>query len=135
MVRSLRRISHDLVILARALATPLPEPVRDRLAAPARQVSAAIEQFLAALADALKQGTAPPALDPVKQAIGGYEGEIAEVRRAGLIVPLPADDAERIFGVAFALQQLLGNLEDLGKRTAESARVAATATAATPAGG
>ena len=121
LVRSLRRISHDLVMLARALETPLPEAVRDRVAALARQVAVAIDAFLAGLADALRKGAAPPALEPVKQAIADYQTAIADIRRDGVIVPLSADDAEHIFGVAFALQQLLGNLEDLANRAGDVA--------------
>lgn len=131
MVRSLRRVSHDLVILSRALRTPLPGSVCDRLVGPAQQVSAAIDGFLARLADALTQGTAPPSLDPVKQAVDAFTDCIAGLRRAGLIVPLATDDAERIFGAAFALQQLLGNIEDLANRAREVARPSESVSAVT----
>jgi len=131
LVRSLRRISHDLVMLARALPTPLPEPVRGRLAKPAQRAAAALDAFLAGLAEALKQGAASPSLEPVKQSVADYEAAIAAIRRDGLIVPLPAEDAERIFGVAFALQQLLGNIEDLANRATEVARPSASVKAIT----
>lgn len=121
LVRSLRRISHDLVMLARVLRTPLPEPVQTRLAEPLQRVAAAIDTFLAGLADALKQGSAPPPLDPVKQAVAEFDAAIGGVRRDGLIAPLSVEDAERIFGVTFALQQLLGDIEDLANRAAEVA--------------
>jgi hypothetical protein len=121
LVRSLRRISHDLVILARALPAPLPEPMRGRLAEPAQRVAAAVDGYLAAIAEALKQGAAPPAFDRVKQAAAGFDEAIAGVRHDGLIVPLAVADAERIFGVAFGLQQLFANIEELANRAAEIA--------------
>ena len=118
-VRSLRRISHDLVMLSRARSVPLPDSVRSRLAAPAAQVSAAVDAFLAELSDVLKRGAAPPSLAPVTAAVADYETALAAIRGGGLIVPLPADDAERIFGVAFALQQMVGNLNDLANRAGD----------------
>lgn len=124
LVRSLRRISHDLVILSRVLSAPLPEPVRGRLAGPGQHVAAAIDTYLVVLADVLKQSKAPASIDPVTQVAAAFDDAIAGVRRDRLIVPLPAEDAERIFGVAFGLQQLLANLQDLANRVAEIARPA-----------
>ena len=51
--------------------------------------------------------------------VSAYEDTIAELRRDRLIVPLMAEDAERVFGTAFALQQLVGNLADLTDRVGE----------------
>jgi len=53
------------------------------------------------------------------QVVSKYEDVIAELRRDRLIVPLTAEDAERVFGTAFALQQLVGNLADVAERVGE----------------
>lgn len=119
LVRSLRRISHDLIMLARALPKPLPEPLSTRLARPAKRFAGAAGVFFTELADALNRKGALPPLVPLKQALSEYEDVIAELRRDRLIVPLNADDAERVFGTAFALQQLVGNLADLAERVGE----------------
>ena len=55
LVRSLRRISHDLIMLARALPKPLPEPLSGRLAGPAKRFGGAAGEFLTELADALNR--------------------------------------------------------------------------------
>lgn len=121
LVRTIRRLSHDLVMLARALPSPLPEPARQRLAEPAADVSAGIAGFLADTAGALsRRAPAPvPSLQAVSDALAGYETAMAELRRDRVIAALPAEDAERIFGAAFALQQIGRNLEELAGRAAD----------------
>jgi hypothetical protein len=119
LVRSLRRISHDIIMLARVLSNPLPEPLSVRLAGPAKRVGSAAGEFLTKLVDALNRNTAVPPLVSLKQALSEYEQTIAELRRDRLMVPLSAEDAERVFGTAFALQQLVGNLADLADRVGE----------------
>jgi len=119
LVRSLRRIRHDLIMLARALPKPLPEPLSGRLAGPAKRVGAATTEFLADLANALTRNVAASPLVPLQQALSEYEDAISELRRDRLIVPLPSEDAERVFGSAFALQQLVGHLADLADRVGE----------------
>jgi uncharacterized membrane protein YccC len=119
LVRSLRRISHDLITLARVLPKPLPEPLSTRLTGPAKRFGGAVAEFLTELAHALNRKTAVPPLVPLQQALSEYDDAIAELRRDRLIVPLTGEDAERVFGTAFALQQLVGNLADLADRVGE----------------
>jgi hypothetical protein len=118
-VRSLRRISHDLIMLARALAKPLPEQLSRRLAGPAEQFGRAAGEFLTELADALNHNGPVPTLVAVQQALSEYDDALSELRRDWLIVPLTAEEAERVFGTAFALQQLVRNLADLTERVGE----------------
>jgi hypothetical protein len=118
-VRSLRRISHDLIMLARALARPLPEPLSGRLAGAAKRFGGEAGEFLTELAAALKRTASVPSLLPLQRALSKYEDTIAELRRDRLIVPLTAEDAERVLGTAFALQQLVSNLADLADRAGE----------------
>jgi hypothetical protein len=60
-----------------------------------------------------------PSLAPLQQALSNYEDTMAKLRRDRLIVPLTAEDAERVFGTAFSFQQLASNLADLADRVAE----------------
>ena len=122
LVRTMRRISHDLVMMARAVPTPLPEPARSRLAEPAQRTSAAIAAFVGETATALARRTEAPPLEPAAESISDYEAAMAGLGRDRPIVPLPAEDVERVFGFAFALQQMRRNLEELAGRTGEMAR-------------
>jgi hypothetical protein len=62
-----------------------------------------------------------PTLVSLRQGLSEYDDAIAALRRDRLIVPLKAEDAERVFGTAFALQQLVRNLADLTERVGELA--------------
>jgi hypothetical protein len=108
-------------MLARALQKPLPEPLSGRLASPGKRFGDAAGEFLTGLADALKRNGPVPTLVPLQRALSEYENAISELRRDRLIVPLSAEDAERVFGTAFSLQQLVGNLADLTDRVGELA--------------
>jgi len=68
------------------------------------------------------RNTVVPSLVPLEQGLSKYENAISELRRARLIVPLSTEDAERVLGTAFALQQLVGNLADLADRVGDLSR-------------
>jgi len=50
---------------------------------------------------------------------GGYDTEMAALRREGLTRPLPADDVERLFTLGFALDQLRQHFKNLARCVAE----------------
>jgi antitoxin (DNA-binding transcriptional repressor) of toxin-antitoxin stability system len=75
--------------------------------------------FLTELADALKHNGPVATLVPLQQALSEYDDAILELRRDRRIVPLTAEETERVFGTAFALQQLVRNLVDLTERVSE----------------
>lgn len=120
IVRTLRRTSHDLVMIARVRSAALPEPIRTLLAPPAAAVSNAIGDFLAGLDAALTGHGAAPSTAAISEAMQHYGAAMAEMRRQGLTRDLPAEAVEPVFGLAFALEQLFGNLQDLGERIAEA---------------
>src|SRR6266446_1235743 len=62
LVRTLRRLSHDLVIIARALTEPLAEPVTARLAPPVAGIAATLSVALTGIGAALATRSAPPHL-------------------------------------------------------------------------
>ncbi|MGH7052447.1 MAG: FUSC family protein [Stellaceae bacterium] len=120
IVRTLRRASHDLVMISRVRSAALSEPIRALLTPPAAAVSAAVRDFLTGLDAALAGRGAAPATAAIGEAMQQYGAAMAEVRRQGLTRDLPAEAAEPVFGLAFALEQLCGNLQDLGERIAEA---------------
>jgi uncharacterized membrane protein YccC len=121
LLRTLRRLHHDLSLLGAALAEPPPEIVAGRLRAP---TAAALAALAAALRDggaALAAHIAPPPLDDVAAAVAGHEAAMAELRREGTLRGLDGEAVGRVFALAFVLEQMHGNLADLAARTGELA--------------
>jgi hypothetical protein len=77
---------------------------------------------LRASAAALSTRTAPPPLDALQAALDGYDAEFAAMRREGLTRDLPDDAVERVFVLAFALEQLRRNFNDLARCVTEFAQ-------------
>ena len=122
LLRTLMRLRHDLVMLRRATAQPLPsgeiagtlQPRLDAVATPAAQ-------FLLDAARALDDHTAPPATAATHAGLAAYAEEISRLRDQGLTRALPGDALERLFALGFALDQLGRDLDDLAARTQEIA--------------
>jgi uncharacterized membrane protein YccC len=123
LVRNLRRLSHDLVTISRVLSTALPETLRPRLAGPAKALSAAFGAAVGGIGDALVTATPPPSLDGVAAAIAEYQTAMRALRSEGVTRSLTDDDVERVFGLAFALEQMCRNLNELASRTREAVGV------------
>jgi uncharacterized membrane protein YccC len=122
LVRTVFRLRNDLVMIGRAGAEPLPEPIVLRLAEPLAQVSQAGQGFLRACAVALRERKTPPPLDAVEQTLGNFVATIEQMRREGVTRELPADSLGRLFALGFALEQLRQNFEDFRDRVTECAR-------------
>jgi uncharacterized membrane protein YccC len=124
LLRTLLRLRHDLVMVGRAAAAPLPERFQARLGPLLRRFGEAGGECLRACGVALKAGGEPPPLDAVETALDAFAAEIAAVRREGWTRDLPIDDVERIFTLGFALEQLRRNFNDLARCLAEFAQPA-----------
>lgn len=124
LLRTLLRLRHDLVMIGRAAIAPLPEPFRTRLEAPLAQASVAIADYTRGSGAALLAHRGPPSLDAVDAALKIYAAEIDELRREGLTRSLSGDEAERIFALGFALEQMHSNFKDLARCVADWAGVA-----------
>ena len=119
LLRTVLRLRHDVVMIGRAGATPLPAELQARLAGVLAAVRQAVAAYLNRAADALRHGGAPPPIAAVNDALDNYHEQIAEVRRDGLTRLLPADAAERFFALGFSLDQMRQNLLDLDRRLSE----------------
>jgi uncharacterized membrane protein YccC len=119
LLRTLRRIRHDLVMIGRAVSAPLPEPVRARLAPPLARVAAAACDFLRGTGEALTAGREPPALDAAPAALASYAGAMEAMRHDHATLDLSGDAAARIFALGFGLEQLGQNFADLRERVVE----------------
>lgn len=116
--RALRRLRHDLVMIGRAAAEPLPQEARARLAPVLARVSDTGAEFLRASGAALMRRQPPPDFTGVDEALADYAVEIAAMRaQAGK--ELPGETAERITALGFALDQLRRDCKDLACRIGE----------------
>jgi uncharacterized membrane protein YccC len=122
VLRTVRRLSNDLIMIGRAAAEPLPEPLAARLAPALARVSEAAAGFLRDTGAALAARRPPPPLDAVDAAFDAYAAEMAELRRARLTQDQPADAVGRLFALGFALEQLRRDFTDIGSRAADLAR-------------
>ena len=121
LVRTLRRTSHDLVIVARTLPRPLPEPVRERLVESASALGATLAATMTALRAALTEGADPPAAGSLDATFAAHAEAMSGLRRDGLTRALGDADVERVFGLYFGLEELHRNLDELIARVAELA--------------
>jgi uncharacterized membrane protein YccC len=120
LVRTLRRLSHDLIIIARALLpAPLTETAATRLAQPVATIAAALAAAFTQIGAALASRSDPPDLAAVAQALAGFEAELSALRRDGVTRALPEEAVERIFGLAFGFEQIGRNLAELAGRVRE----------------
>lgn len=119
LVRTMRRLRHDLVMVWRAALEPLPEPFKARLGPQLTQVGAVMADYLDACARALLARRGPPPMDAVTAALGGYATEMAALRQEGLTRTLPAHSTEHIFALGFALDQVRHHLTDLARCVTE----------------
>jgi uncharacterized membrane protein YccC len=124
LVRTIFRLRNDVVMIGRAAAEPLPEPIGARLSEPLEQVSQAAQGFLRACADALRDRKHPPVLDAVEQALANFIATVEGLRREGATRALPAENLGRLYALEFVLEQLRQNSGDFRNRVIECARAA-----------
>jgi hypothetical protein len=121
LVRTLLRLRHDLVMIGRAAAAPLPISLHERLK-PLAEVAAALGDFLRASAAALLARHLPPDIDGVESALDSCAAAVATVRDNGLTRCLSTEETERFFALCFGLEQMRHNLRDLHRCVAEWAQ-------------
>lgn len=122
-----KRLRNDAVMLLRAAAKPLPEPLGGRLAPIVDAVITEASAFLQALATAMETGGVLPASDRLRDALSAYRTEIDAIRSAGLFRSLPAPEVERLASLGFALEQLGDDLIALAAQCAHYAQPPAPA--------
>jgi uncharacterized membrane protein YccC len=120
--RTLLRLRHDLVILARAAARPLPEALAQRLGPLIARVATTASEFLRESATALVEHCDPPPLAPADAALTAFDSEVVALRSEGLTRAVSTDEVERLFALGFALDQLFRDCADLAQRVQEYAQ-------------
>lgn len=122
LLRTLLRLRHDLVILGRAAAVPLPEVFQKRFGPAVLRFAAIAAELLRDMAQALVAGRAPPPLETLEASLEDFTATFAAVRQDKLTVGLPVETVERIFALGFALEQLRQHLRDLHRCVQEAAK-------------
>ena len=120
LVRTLNRLRHDLVMVGRAAARPLPA-VLGRLTPKLLGVRDAGSSLLRAMGEALRMRRAAPSLERFETALRDYVAEMDAVWKDPAVQILAAEDAGRIFALRFALDQMLQDCRDLANRVNERA--------------
>jgi uncharacterized membrane protein YccC len=122
VARNLRRLYHDLTAIGRTVIEPLPQPARQYLAEATGDLRLVILDYLAGSAASAGGRLAPPSLDSVDKALLAFRDSMDRLRQSGTLRELDIEELERVLSLAFALQQLRGNLGDLADRIAEHAK-------------
>lgn len=127
LLRMIRRIRFDLVMIGRAVQQPLPASVAASLMSPLRQVaeqSAELFRAVAAGLPAEKIVKPAPSLDA---AFGAFAGALSELHRNHALATLSENETSRVFTLSFTLEQMKQNLHDLAARASEFAEEEAEA--------
>lgn len=114
--RTLWRLRNDTVMVGRALHEPLPAA---DLAPAAADMLEAGARFLRGTADLLAGGARPDRI-AFAQAHQTFQDCVEGLRKRGLTRDLEFDDAARVFGLVFAIENLFGNLGDFEERIEET---------------
>jgi uncharacterized membrane protein YccC len=123
--RTMLRLRHDFIMIARAATAPLPDIVAGRLGPLLGRIADTGNAYLRQSAAALRARRAPPTLAPVLASLQQYADEMAALRSEGITRGLSSGDVERVFALGFALEQLHRNFLDLERcvrATGRSAR-------------
>jgi len=115
--RTLWRLRNDTVMVGRTLREPLPAP---DLAPAAADMLEASARFLRGTADLLAGGARPDRI-AFAAAHQAFQACVEGLREKGVTRELEFDDAARVFGLVFAVENLFGNLGDFEERVEEAA--------------
>jgi uncharacterized membrane protein YccC len=122
LMRTLLRLRHDLVMIGRATVVPLPDLIQPHLREPLALIVDAAADYLRACGAALMARSSAPSRDAFEAAMGAYMAAIETVRRERLTQNLPSEEVERIFTLAFLVEQLHRNFIDLARCISEYAQ-------------
>jgi uncharacterized membrane protein YccC len=119
LVRTMLRLRHDLIMIWRAALEPLPAPFEARLSPWLTRIGRLTGYYLKACARALRARRSPPPIDAVMDVLDGFAAEMAAMREEGLTRTLPAHEAEHVFALGFALDQVRHHFTDLARCVGE----------------
>jgi hypothetical protein len=119
--RTILRLRHDLVMVGRAAATPLPPSVGSRLAPRVESFGVEVSRYLVACAAYLRGRRPPSTLVEVDRSADGFTREVAAMRESGDTRVLSNSQLEQLFGLGFAFEEIRRNLADLQRSVSDLA--------------
>jgi uncharacterized membrane protein YccC len=121
LIRTLYRVRHDLVMIGRAAANPLPAALLDRLGPSLHALRDVTCRLLSGLAESLKDRKAPPSPEAFRIAVQALVGQTESLRSDAILRDLPGDAFGQVFALRFAFEQFRQDLGDLLARARELA--------------
>ena len=122
LLRTMLRLRHDLVMIGRAAAAPLPDALQERLRAPLTRVAERIADHLRQTGEALDARREPRPPEATEAVFDDYGRTSDAARGERLTLSLPVDAVERIFTLRFALDEMRKHLRDLDRCVRDAAR-------------
>jgi uncharacterized membrane protein YccC len=120
--RTLRRLRHDMAMLARALVAPFPEAMQSPFVNALTAVLHALAAWLSGMAGSLSSGKEAPSLHDMKAALEDLRSAIARASEKRFASSTEKEDIRRVFVLLFIFEQTLQNLQDLADRARELAQ-------------
>src|SRR5215470_1873471 len=130
LARTLLRLRHDLVMIGRASAEPLPIHLSEDLRPTLNRVGTALANYFRGCALALASGHTTADPRPPQEELDACGLELAAFRQREY-APLSASQIEQLFALGFALEQLQRNTSDLERCMREWVRSPEKATTRT----
>jgi uncharacterized membrane protein YccC len=118
LVRTLRRLRHDIAMLGRVLREPFPETLREALEPPLLTLLGTLAGWLTAVSQSLPQGEQPTSPAAVQAALEDYRATLDKAIKDGRLSSASAD-TQRIYALLFVCGQFIQNLQDLANRAGE----------------
>lgn len=109
LLRTVERLWHSLLLMARADRAPLPEEPRHELAPALNAFAATGSAYLKSLGAALAKNRTPAAPEGTLERVQELEEALRRLRRQGAFGSSDSSQTERIFTLAFAVQELSRN--------------------------
>lgn len=115
LLRTLRRVRHDINMLRRGAREGGEDAVHDCAAAPWRIAADSAASSLRTIGQVLAGQQPPEGLDSLAAEAQAYRAALEEMRRSRATEALSTAELGRLFGIGFAFDQLRRDLHDLGE--------------------
>ena len=122
LARTLYRVRHDLVMIGRTCAVPLPPAIDAALRETLIGLRDRAAEMLRGTAKALRAGDRAPSPDDFQASLVAYIKAMDALRAQGATRDLPGEEVGRIYALRFGFEQLGDDLADLSARASELAR-------------
>jgi hypothetical protein len=121
LLRTVRRLRTNLLLIGRATAGTWPDHARQELSPAIDLLFPALSAHLLTLADAMQHRKAVPPNDVLRDALQSFDATVQKFRANPVSDEMAADETSRVFALAFAVDQFRRDTRDLTNRLNERA--------------